>query len=494
MRRSILTLKRIGFLLLLTAPFIWATVVASVAAWPKTGALALIMSYLSKLTGLYCNILLSYCCLVGARFFPLEKAWGLTALISVHKWLAGGVLIAGGLHMLFTMIGKTKDFLDVVLWWFGVTGFAPLVYGRYVFWGMVAASFVTLLRKVGNKKGFLPRWIWKNMHLLFYAGLGLLCYHGYALSHDPNQQAVTLFTGVVGGVAAVLRFLCVIRDRIWGIWTVDSISWGGRGSQVALMELVHSSSLPPSAFLKRKAGQFVIISRQVKLCGLKTWGTTHPFTISNEPEDPHIELVIRQTRGEFTQALQSVIAGEQILVQGPYGLLSPDLLHETETVLIGGGCGFAPMMSILRHARTLRQRGLLRSHIQVVYCLTCFSDLLPTFLEDLREISAELATNPNSALGYGSTDWIPTCPSAVPAATKYAPSDPESDTGCQSPSINDPAPMRVAELAGGSQTQAVRSPATSAVRAPASPMIPSPPGDGHCASVVGTAAQPDGGR
>jgi len=116
------------------------------------------------------------------------------------------------------------------------------------------------------------------------------------------------------------------------------IEWVGRGSQVALIQVAHESGLPPARFRNRRPGQFLIVSRQkTNVCGIRYWSEPHPFTISNEPENPNLEMLIRQTRGWFTQGLVTVKPGDRLLLQGPFGILCPDLMHETETVLIGGG-------------------------------------------------------------------------------------------------------------------------------------------------------------
>jgi len=52
----------------------------------------------------------------------------------------------------------------------------------------------------------------------------------------------------------------------------------------------------------------------------------------------------------------------------------------------------------MRAARNLKQRGLLRTRLQVIYCLTSFGDVVPSFLDDIRDIMVELVGRPLSCI------------------------------------------------------------------------------------------------
>ncbi len=92
---------------------------------------------------------------------------------------------------------------------------------------------------------------------------------------------------------------------------------------------------------------------------LTLWGspfkiTGHPFSFSSSAEvsDGRVEMSIRKL-GDFTSVVPTVAVGQRVYLDGPYGAFTignPADMH----VLIAGGIGITPMMSMIR---TLADRG-----------------------------------------------------------------------------------------------------------------------------------------
>ena len=92
---------------------------------------------------------------------------------------------------------------------------------------------------------------------------------------------------------------------------------------------------------------------------LTLWGspfkiTGHPFSFSSSAEvaDGRVEMSIRNL-GDFTSVIPTVPVGQRVYLDGPYGAFTignPADMH----VLIAGGVGVTPMMSMIR---TLADRG-----------------------------------------------------------------------------------------------------------------------------------------
>ncbi|MDM0027007.1 ferredoxin reductase family protein [Variovorax saccharolyticus] len=92
---------------------------------------------------------------------------------------------------------------------------------------------------------------------------------------------------------------------------------------------------------------------------LTLWGspfriTGHPFSFSSSAEaaDGRVEMTIRNL-GDFTSGIAKVPVGRRVYLDGPYGAFTignPADMH----VLIAGGIGITPMMSMIR---TLVDRG-----------------------------------------------------------------------------------------------------------------------------------------
>ncbi len=73
-----------------------------------------------------------------------------------------------------------------------------------------------------------------------------------------------------------------------------------------------------------------------------------PFTPSSSPlETKKIEVTVMKT-GYVTEYLHNMKAGETLGIRGPFGRGYPvENFHDKEILVLGGGCGFAPIRSLL---------------------------------------------------------------------------------------------------------------------------------------------------
>lgn len=107
-------------------------------------------------------------------------------------------------------------------------------------------------------------------------------------------------------------------------------------------------------------GQFVWLNTSKRSGGVNE----HPFSIASCPADlPRISFIIRNL-GDYTSRLDTLRIGQPVYVDGPYGSLSLEESSRSEAILlIAGGAGIGPMLSLLR--------GLARTHdprpIRLIY-------------------------------------------------------------------------------------------------------------------------------
>jgi predicted ferric reductase len=122
---------------------------------------------------------------------------------------------------------------------------------------------------------------------------------------------------------------------------------------------------------------------------LNLWGspfriTGHPFSFSSSAEanDGRIEMSIRNL-GDFTSAIAEVPVGQRVYLDGPYGAFTignPADMH----VLIAGGVGITPMMSMIR---TLADRDDKRP-VVLVYGSKDWESI--TFRDELEALKARI--------------------------------------------------------------------------------------------------------
>lgn len=99
-------------------------------------------------------------------------------------------------------------------------------------------------------------------------------------------------------------------------------------------------------FKDRKAGQFAAI----RIFQNGAWSDPHPFTLSCAPDEPTLRMTIKKS-GAFTSGIPDIKPGTPIQCSGPYGQFCKDIGTSREVVMIAGGVGITPFLSVLRHFR-----------------------------------------------------------------------------------------------------------------------------------------------
>lgn len=137
---------------------------------------------------------------------------------------------------------------------------------------------------------------------------------------------------------------------------------------------------------------------------LTVWGspfkiTGHPFSFSSSAEvsDGRVEMSIRNL-GDFTSHISSVQVGQRVYLDGPYGAFT--LGNQSDIrVLIAGGVGITPMMSIIR---TLADRGDQQPMI-LIYGSRDWESI--TFREELAALEKRVNLTVVHVLAHPPTDW-----------------------------------------------------------------------------------------
>jgi predicted ferric reductase len=137
---------------------------------------------------------------------------------------------------------------------------------------------------------------------------------------------------------------------------------------------------------------------------LTVWGspfkiTGHPFSFSSSAAviDGRVEMSIRNL-GDFTSTIHTIPVGKRVYLDGPYGAFTvgnPADMH----VLIAGGVGVTPMMSIIR---TFADRGDKRPVI-LLYGSKNWESI--TFREELETLKTRLDLKVVHVLSEPPVDW-----------------------------------------------------------------------------------------
>jgi len=133
------------------------------------------------------------------------------------------------------------------------------------------------------------------------------------------------------------------------------------------------------AFRNRSAGGF--LSMKIMMDG--QWSKPHPFTISCAPEDDLLRVTIKKA-GPFTQKVHQLEPGEEAVLAGPFGLFCKGVDALDNIVMIAGGVGITPFLSVLRHFR----RAGIKKRALLIWSNRTLDDAFA--LDELKEITREL--------------------------------------------------------------------------------------------------------
>jgi predicted ferric reductase len=264
---------------------------------------------------------------------------------------------------------------------------------------IAAGALVLVFVGIGVRKGLRIKYeVWRIAHgvaAVLVAVVGF--FHAQAAGRYIEHPLLSAYWGVLmlaalGSLVWVHVILpmrqrrteyrvVAVRPEARALWTVELEPSNGQG-------------------LSFHAGQYAFLAFAGE--GFPTIG--HPFSFSSAPSaGPRLAFTIREN-GDFTNRIGTLQPGTAVRVDGPYGHLSPENYRGPAEpgkgiVLIGGGVGFAPMMSILRERRL---RGT-SEPIYVFYAAQTWADIM--WANELTEIAKTLGATIRVVLSRPEEGW-----------------------------------------------------------------------------------------
>jgi len=348
--------------------------------------------------------------LLTGRFRRAVAPFGIDIIFYFHRLI--GLVIVGAvlLHALLLLD------LEPLLWHdLKPGGNSALQVGT----GALIALILLVGSSIARKIFHLPYDIWRKLHvLLAITALALSVTHVACVNYIFSTTILRyLLIGLALLWAALMIYMRVIRPVL--LWRrpyrVESVvAERGRAWTLTLVPSGHSG-------FNFQPGQFAWLT-----IGHSPWAMQeHPFSIASSAEKFGAEKFcankfgeqknIHQTEtqqagriaftikelGDFTSTVGKIVSGQTAFVDGPYGAFSPDRHDTAGLVLIAGGIGIAPIMSMLR---TFADRGDQRS-ITLFYAYRNLENL--TFREELESLAVQLKLKWVIVLAEPPTNWPP---------------------------------------------------------------------------------------
>ena len=325
----------------------------------------------SLATGLVALSLLVVAYVLPKRVRALSRSLGIDVVLGVHRLVGISALAFAFVHIVTVLAIDPGNvaLLDV--------SSAPLraraaVIASVAMLGLVVTS-------VWRRRVFRRYESWRAVHIaLAVTAVVLAALHVWWLRHLVLENRFRWWFLVL----AALVIAASLRRWVWrplSAWRRPYVVEAVRRESPTVSTLV----LRPSGHrgMRRfRPGQFAWIRVGSKPLGFED----HPFTIASAPRrSGQIEFTIKQL-GDFSGGIGGVAVGDKVWVDGPHGAFSPDHHRSRGLVLIAGGVGITPMISVLR---SLAHRGDRRSHVLFVSA-RALEELL--FREEITELADDL--------------------------------------------------------------------------------------------------------
>jgi predicted ferric reductase len=276
-------------------------------------------------------------CLTTNNSFLENTFGGLDKVYKVHQKL-------GKYGFVIIVLHPTFIFLDSMLSGISVSDYVSVLLTQPYLAGVLALTLLTLLIFI-TLFVKLSYETWRLTHRFMGVVLVLLVLH-MLLIHSDISRFMPLRFWIFGwatlamiSVAYRYIFYDLIPRKL--MFTVSSVEQFGNVWEIKLTT--------DRDRLIYRAGQFVF----VKFNSKDLIKQNHPFSISSFTDGQHLRLSIKES-GDFTTQLGKVKSGDKVEVYGPYGRFTVNEGQNKDIVLIAGGIGVTPILSIVQYLSKIK--------------------------------------------------------------------------------------------------------------------------------------------
>ena len=293
--------------------------------------------YASAIFGYLGVVSLLWSYILGAKSVMGTVFRDLAPVISIHKWLGKYGTLAIFIHPLLIMYSYGENLLYLVIPQLGTEFNEHVTLGRIAF---LVCLFIWLTSAVVRDR--MKFRTWRYLHMLGYIALP------FAFLHIPDvgsqfmsSTSIKLYLYVI-----IVAFLVFSLLRLRGLVNVSASRYRiathrrlvDEDPEIYIFELI-----PEEEGIVPKLGQYVYLKFDTML------SEAHPFSVLDYAKDTGKITIAYRTFGSFTKQLSKLSEGETLLLTGPYGEFTADMLDQPDepTVFIAGGIGITPFIQHL---------------------------------------------------------------------------------------------------------------------------------------------------
>ncbi|MBE9167215.1 ferric reductase-like transmembrane domain-containing protein [Pleurocapsales cyanobacterium LEGE 06147] len=321
-----------------------------------------------------------------ARINRIEASYGIDIILQFHRYISIVAFSFILIHPLILFITRpeTLELLNFPV--------APWR-ARFAVIGTLAL-IVLVVTSIWRKPLRIEYESWRILH-----GILAVMAVGFGLAHalGVSYYLGLFWKGVLWSAIALFALWLLVYVRLVKPWFMtkkpylveEVIPQRGNVWTLALRPRGHEG-------IKFQPGQFAWITLDISPFRMRE----HPFSMSSSGERPErLEFTIKAL-GDFTKTIKEVKPGTKAYLDGPYGVFTTDRYWDSAGfVLIAGGIGITPMMSMLV---TAAERKDDRSFL-LIYANKKWEDV--TFREELDELKEKLDLTIVHVLREPPQDW-----------------------------------------------------------------------------------------
>jgi len=279
---------------------------------------------------------------ISSRPKFIEKHFGMDRMYRFHGWMAIFAIIIAISHKLLEYEGTFATTLGEI--------------ALYIFIGVSGLTLVLMVDSIIAKWGII-KWIRKQLK-----PLKILQRRNYVILHNITIVAlVMIFVHVLLSTSAK-QFLSVRLIYITyfslgaGFYLIHRLFFAKpKGIQRFIVhDVIQESPVTWTLHLRQEKNQAVeYLPGQFgffRFFGENIPTEEHPFSISSGAVNKEFLTVTIKELGDFTSQIKKIKKGDRAVLDGPYGKFSYiSYPNERETVLVAGGVGITPVLSMLRY-------------------------------------------------------------------------------------------------------------------------------------------------
>jgi predicted ferric reductase len=288
---------------------------------------------LGQVMGVVGGCLLLLQIISSARLKGLDRLFGLSSLFKCHR--ITGIIIgcAAIIHPILVFIPEDRIFIPLQLrYW---PEFAGLFLLLLIIVTVISSHWRAWLRFSFHRWWPIHRWTAVLIVTVFWI-------HVLSVSETFEQKLPRLMAFCAMGLSGLVFFWIKTRPLRSQRRSLMVSAIEPAGKDAVCLKIISNTKHRP-VYLPGQFSFLTFFSPHIST-------EEHPFSIASTPTRSNfLEFIIRTT-SDWTSQLGKLQPGDRVSINGPFGLFSHlQLSAEKEIIMIAGGIGITPLLSMLRY-------------------------------------------------------------------------------------------------------------------------------------------------